>query len=134
LPDQQEAAASGTRFVMARGARINAGEPLVVNLSGLPHHSNVVRNTGLAVAGAVLLIGAWAASSGTPKRRSHDAHLAARREKLFNELVELEQQHAKGRIDEKRYATKRQTLVLQLERVLGELDHQPSGGGEGVAA
>lgn len=134
LPDQQEANASGTRFVMGRGARINAGESLVINLSGLPHSSTTVRNVGLGVAAAVLVIGFWAALSGTPKRRGHDANLAARREKLFKELVELEQQHKAGRIDAKRYATKRQALVTQLERVLGELDHQPSGGGEGVAA
>jgi hypothetical protein len=134
LPDQQEAEAGGTRFVMGRGQRINPGGSLVVNLSGLPHRSTTLRNTGLAISAIVIAIGFWAALSGAPKRRAHDAHLAARREKLFNELVELEQQYKNGRIDEKRYAAKRQTLVTQLERVLGELDQQPSGGGEGVAA
>jgi hypothetical protein len=134
LPQQQEAEASGTRFVMGRGDRLNAGEPLVINLSGLPHRSNTVRNGGLAIAAAVLVIGFWAALSGGPKRRGHDANLAARREKLFKDLVALEQQRRNGRIDDKRYATKRQHLVTELERVLGELDHQPTGGGEGVAA
>lgn len=134
LPEQQDAQASGTQFVMGRGQRINAGQSLVLNLSGLPHRSNLMRNAGVGIAALVLGIGFWAASTGAPKRRTHDAHLGARREKLFNELVELEQQYKNGRIDERRYTTRRQTLVTQLERVLGELDRQPSGGGEGVAA
>jgi hypothetical protein len=145
LPEQQEADASGTRFVMGRGARINANEALVLSLSGLPHRSVLVRNVGMGVAAVVLLIGFWAAFSGAAPRRTHDAHLAARREKLFNELVELERQHKAGRLDDKRYAARRQTLVAQLERVLGELDRPPSrgragepgppsSGGEGVAA
>jgi hypothetical protein len=134
VPEQQEAAASGTRFVMGRGARLNAGDPLTLTLSGLPHRGTMVRNVGLGVAAAVLVLGFWAAFSGTAPKRAHDSHLAARREKLFNELVELEQQHKSGRVDEKRYAARRQTLVAQLERVLGELDRPPSSGGEGVAA
>jgi hypothetical protein len=134
LLEQQEREASGTRFVMGQGRRINAGESLVLNLSGLPHHSNMMRNVGVGVAGLVLAAGFWAAWTGAPKRRSQDVHLAARREKLFNELVQLEQQYKDGRVDEKRYTAKRQSLVTQLERVLGELDHHPSGGGEGVAA
>jgi hypothetical protein len=134
LPQQQEAEASGTRFVMGRGARLNAGDPLTLALSGLPHHGTMVRNVALGVAAAVMALGFWAAFSGAAPKQVHDTHLAARREKFFKELVELEQQHKNGLIDDKRYAARRQTLVTQLERVLGELDGPPSSGGEGVAA
>jgi hypothetical protein len=54
-----------------------------------------------------------------------------RKEKLLADLVALEEQRRHNRIDEKKYASRRQTLVTQLERVMGELDR---GGGEGVAA
>jgi hypothetical protein len=134
LPDQQEAAASGQTFVMGRGGRLNAGQPLTLTLSGLPHRDMTMRNAGLAVAALVLALGGWAAFTGAPVKRAQSAHLDARREKLFNELVELERQRKTGRVDENRYASKRQTLMAQLERVLGQLDRPPSGGGEDLAA
>jgi len=46
--------------------------------------------------------------------------------------VQLEEQLAAGRIDIARHAARRQTLVTQLERVMGELDRSPDirpGGG-----
>ena len=113
---------------------MNAGQPLTLTLSGLPHRDMTLRNVGIAVAALVLVLGAWAALTGAPVRRAQSAHLDARREKLFNELVELERQRKAGRIDESRYATRRQTLMAQLERVLGQLDRPPSTGGEDLAA
>jgi hypothetical protein len=134
LPDQQEAEASGTKFLMGRGPRLAANQPFSLTISGLPYHDRTVRNVGLALALVVLGVGFWAAFTGAPARKSETAKLAARREKLFAELVELEQQRKSGRIDEKRYAARRQKLSTELERVLGELDRSPSSGGEGVAA
>jgi hypothetical protein len=134
LPDQQEATASGQVFVMGRGPRLNAGQPFTLTLSGLPHRDMTMRNAGIAVAALVLALGAWAAFTGAPVKRAQTAHLDARREKLFNELVELERQRKTGRVDELRYTSKRQTLMAQLERVLGQLDRPPSGGGEDLAA
>jgi hypothetical protein len=130
LPEQQEAQASGTRFVMARGDRINANEPLTLTISGLPYRDMTVRNIGVGLALLILAAGLWSAFTGAPARQNEAAKLVARREKLFAELVELERQRKAGRVDEQRYATKRQQLTTQLERVLGELDR----GGEGVAA
>jgi hypothetical protein len=134
LPEQQEADASGTRFVMGRGPRINPGGALTLTLTGLPHRDTTVRDVGAGIAGLVLLLGLWACVKGSPGRPTRDAQLEARREKLLNELVELEVQRKNGRVDDKRYAARRQTLVMQLERVYGELDRPPSSGGEGVAA
>jgi hypothetical protein len=134
MTDTQEAAASGTKFLMGRGARLNANQPLVFTLSGLPHQNLTARNVGIGVGLLIIAIGLWAAFTGAPARKQETAKLAARREKLFAELVELERQRKAGRVDEQRYAVRRQSLSAQLERVLGELDHSPVGGGEGVAA
>ena len=62
------------------------------------------------------------------------AELSKRRERLFADLVTLESQGQQGQVDERRYASRRQSLVAQLERVMGELDRGPSGSGEDVAA
>jgi hypothetical protein len=124
---QQEAQASGAPFLMATGGRVNAGETLTVELTGLPHHSTVMRDVGLAIGFALLAIGLWAGVTGGPARVS-TAQLAQRKDKLFADLVEVEAQHRSGRIDQRRYASKRQTLMTQLEQVMSELDRTPGGG------
>ena len=132
LSETQEADASGQKFVMGRGPRLNANQAFTVTLSGLPHRNRTVRNAGIAVAFLVILAGFWAAFTGGSARRQHAAQLQARREKLLSDLVELEQQRRTGRVDERRYASRRQSLLAQLERVMGELDRAPAG--EGIAA
>lgn len=134
LPQQQEGESSGQKFVMGRGARLNTGQTLTLTLTGLPHYNHIVRNVGVGLAVLILAIGLWAGLTGAPARKGHVAQLEARKEKLFKQLVELEQQRTAGRVDDKRYAAKRQALMTDLERVLGELDRAPSGGGEGLAA
>jgi hypothetical protein len=131
---QQEAQAAGAPFLMGTGGRVNAGETLTVTLSGLPHHSTLMRDVGVGLGVLILAIGFWAAFTGAPARRGHGAQLVNRKEKLLAELVELEQQHRAGRVTEQKYATRRQSLVSQLEKIMGELDRAPGGGGEGVAA
>lgn len=130
---QQEANAGGTPFLMATGPRLNAGETLSIQLSGLPHHSMVMRNVGLAAGCLILLAGLWFAIRGRPAERD-EAELAKRRERLLSDLVSLERQRQQGQVDDRKYAARRQSLVAQLERVMGELDRGPSGSGEGVAA
>jgi hypothetical protein len=134
MPETQEADASGTRFLMARGPRLNANQPLTITISGLPHRDGTVRTVGVGLALLIIAIGFWAALTNTPAQRNETAKLAARREKLYAELVELERQRQAAKIDEQRYMARRQHLSAQLERILGELDRSPVGGGEGVAA
>ena len=131
---QQEASAGGAPFIMAIGGRLNAGDTLTVELSGLPHHSTLMRDVGVGVGVLVLAFGLWAGIGGRSARSNPAASLAERRETLFAALVALEEQHRRGQVDERRYASRRQSLVSQLERVMGELDRTPAGGGEGVAA
>jgi hypothetical protein len=130
---QQEAQAGGTPFLMATGGRINAGETLVLNLTGLPHRSTMMRDVGVAIGLLVLAVGLWAGVSGGRTHGSHATQLAQRKEKLFADLVALEEQHRRGRIDEGRYSGRRQSLVAQLERVMGELDGAVERGPREVA-
>ncbi|MGE0041889.1 MAG: hypothetical protein AB7H88_01190 [Vicinamibacterales bacterium] len=118
----QDASAGGTPFIMGTGGRLNAGDPLVLELTGLPHHSTTMRNVGLALAALLLLGGFWLAFTGAPARAGAADRLRARREKLYADLVELERQRARGRVEPARYEARRQALMAALERVLGELD------------
>jgi hypothetical protein len=127
----QDANAGGAPFIMATGGRLNAGETLTVTLSGLPHRSTTLRNIGLAAGVLILLAGFWAAIRSPKAARLHTRELEARRERLLSDLVQLEEQRRQNTVDERRYVSRRQTLVTELERVMGELDR---GGGEGVAA
>jgi hypothetical protein len=128
---QQEASAGGAPFLMATGGRINAGDSLTLTLTGLPHRNTIVRDVGVAVGVLILIAGFWVALTGPRARNTRLEDLKRRKDKLFADLVALEEDHRHQRIDDRRFAARRQTLVAQLERVMGELDRS---GGEGVAA
>jgi hypothetical protein len=131
---QQEAKAGGAPFLMATGGRINAGDTLTITLTGLPHSNNLVRDIGVGAGVLILAVGFWAAFGGRSVRNEQNVALRQRKEKLFADLVALEEQHRQGRIEQARYASRRQSLVSQLERVISELDRAPVGGGEDLAA
>jgi hypothetical protein len=85
-----------------------------------------VRDVGVGFGVIVLIVGLYLGFTGKPSQ-GEDAPLKQRREKLYADLMALEEQRRKGRIDDDRYATRRESLVAQLERVMGELDHDPVG-------
>ena len=64
--------------------------------------------------------------------------LVARREKLFQDLVRLENDHRRGRIDARRFAARREELLASLEQIYGALDSDDVGpeptGRAGLAA
>ena len=63
-----------------------------------------------------------------PAQAAERKRLIARREKLFDELVRLEQDRRSGRGDERRYAARREELVAALEQVYGALDDDDDAG------
>jgi hypothetical protein len=107
---------------MAQGGRLNAGDTMSITLTGLPHRNTMVRNVGIASGVIILLAGLWAGVMSPRTNRNHVQELKKRREKLLADLVTLEEQHRNRRIDERKYVSRRQALMTQLERVLGELD------------
>jgi hypothetical protein len=133
---QQEMPADGQTYIAAAGdAAIPAGQLITLNVSGLPHHSLVPRNVALAIAALIVLIGIVALrrpveGSEGDARAAERKRLIARREKLLQDLVKLEQDHRRGRLDAARYSERRQALMEALEHVYGALD----GGDSGVAA
>lgn len=127
LVEQDEARAqNGTPFILGGGPAIPAGGTTAITLTGLPVPPTWPRNVALALAGAILLAGAWFARGGGAV--AVDVRkLTERRESLLGELVKLDEQHRAGRIDGSKYASRRHKLVGDLERVYGELDGVPGG-------
>jgi hypothetical protein len=140
---QRDANAGGSPFIMATGGRLNAGESLTITLSGLPHRPNTLRNVGVGIGLFILIAGLWAGITGGRRVQHQTAELAKRKEKLLADLVQLEAQHREGRVDARRYASRRQTLLTQLEAVMAEIDGSAAAGspprrgpgdGQGLAA
>jgi len=133
LPNVQEREFQGERYVLAQGPALSAGVPLAVTVSGLPHHSPWPRRIALTLAIGMIGIGFWAA--GQRRSPSADAarvkQLTGKRERIFNELIRLEQQRRAGSVEASKYAERRPALVAQLERVYRDLDAE---GGPSAAA
>jgi hypothetical protein len=126
---QQERALEGQLYVLAQGAGLPGGGELTLEMAGLPHHSPLPRVIALSLASLVVGIGAYSASRKTPRSDAGRVkQLQTRREKIFTDLVRLEEQRRAQSADPSRYAERRNTLISQLERIYRELD------AEGLAA
>ena len=120
-------------YILAQGPALQSGRTLAVTVSGLPHHSPWPRRIALALAVVMLGTGFWFAGR-RPSPTANAARikqLSGKREKIFSELVRLEQQRRAGSIDAAKYAERRPALVAQLERVYRDLDAE--GGQSAVA-
>jgi hypothetical protein len=128
---QQEMPAGGeTLIVGVSDKTIPAGQPISITVTGLPHHSAAPRWIAIGLAAAIVLAGAWAAwKPAAVDRAGERARLVARREKLLQDLVRLEQDQRRGRIDASRYARRREELIAALEHVYGALDTIDPGAG-----
>jgi hypothetical protein len=147
LPQVQEREFEGERYILAQGPAMTAGGTLSMTISGLPHHSPLPRRIALGLAILILGTALWGATRRpTPGgSASRVKQLTGKREKIFNELVRLEQQRRAGSIDAAKYSERRPALIAQLERVYRDLDtdggqsghptaQKTRGGGPGVAA
>ncbi|MGC4085773.1 MAG: hypothetical protein QM736_27515 [Vicinamibacterales bacterium] len=125
----EETVIEGTTVVLGIGGELPAGQTFAMTISGLPHHSSVPRNIALVLAVLVVVLGVWAAARPVDpaNRAAERKRLLARREKLFQDLVRLEQDHKRGKVEEPRYTTKREELVAALEHVYGALDEDDAG-------
>ena len=124
LADTREMNSDGQNFIMGNGGRLNAGDTLVVNLSGMPAHSRWPRNVALVSAAVVFAVGLWMALSPKAARASEDAKLETRREKLLADVVALERkkrQKPLSAADDARL----HRLTADLEKVMAALDLGP---------
>src|SRR6185436_18961952 len=60
LKEQRELPAEGEIFIAATGGAVAAGQPIVLNVGGVPHHSAAPRRIALSLALVIALAGAWA--------------------------------------------------------------------------
>jgi len=132
LESQREMPANGLTFIAGTGGPVNAGQPITVSLSGLPHHSGAPRIIALGLAMAIILAGI-ALRGSTEKVVASQAEkrkkLIARREKLLADLGKLdaERQRSGSPSSESRYAARREELMTALESVYGALDTEDVG-------
>ena len=131
IKDVREMPADNDVFLAGQGGELKAGQPLLLTISGFPHHSSAPRTIALFLAVAIAAIGFWAASRPVDggAAAAQRKRLIARREKLFADLVRLEHDRRNGRVDERRYAARREELVAALEQVYSALDSHDAGPG-----
>jgi hypothetical protein len=125
IREQREVPAENDVFIAANGGEVPAGQPIELTLTGFPHQNTTPRHVALSLAAIIALVGVWAATRPTEDaaaKASERKLLIARRDKLFNELVRLENDHRRGRVDERRYAGRRPELVASLEQIYSALD------------
>ena len=143
LKEQREFPADGQVFIAATGGAVAAGQPIALEVGGVPHHSPAPRRIALTLALSIVLAGVWTiarrpADDGAAALAAERKRLLTRRDKLFNDLVRLEQDRASGRADERRYGVRREEIVGALEKVYSALDPDdiglPVGPGGGLAS
>ncbi len=113
-------------FIAATGGAVAAGQPIELDgrRPAAPQRRAAAHRAGAGDRRSRSpASGPRAARPRTARRQAAERkRLIARREKLFNELVRLEQEHRSGRVDDRRYATRREELVAALEQIYGALD------------
>ena len=125
----EETVIEGTAVVLGMGRGLAAGQTMALTVSGLPHHSTVPRTVALTLTSVILVVGVFAAARSEapdPNAASERNHLVARREKLFQDLVRLENDHRRGRANTT-YIARREDLLKALEHLYGALDSYDAG-------
>jgi hypothetical protein len=68
LAEQREVVEQGQPLIVASGPGLAAGEPLTIEITGLPYHPAWPRNVALAAAGVIVALGLWAGLAPTRAR------------------------------------------------------------------
>ena len=116
----------GVPYEVGSGPRIPVGQPLRIELVGLPFRSRTPRYAALMIAVGILACGVWG-GLGQPQAKASTKRrqmLEARKEKLFTDLVRIERQHRAVKIGATKYRSRQHELFGSLERVYRELDEQ----------
>jgi hypothetical protein len=118
---------SRSPYVVGAGPAIRNGEPLVLELVGLPHRSTLPTTVTLVIAACIVGFGVWTSSGsvGPTSGSKRGQALEGRREKLFADLVKVERQHRAGTIGSTKHSSRRDELVRALEKVYRELEASP---------
>jgi hypothetical protein len=130
IANQQELSADGETYIAGAGPSVAAGQPISFSLENLPRHSRAPRWTALSLAIGIVLTGIWAATRKprvTASIAAERKRLLAQRNRLFNDLVRVEQDHRIGRGNERLYVARRGELIAALEQVYGALDSDDAG-------
>jgi len=133
LTDVREMQTESGVFLMGTGGRLNAGDTLIVNVSGMPAADHTGRDVGVAMVLLILGVGAWFALTPGAARKADDASRLARRESLMAELVAIERKRLKKGLsaqDEARH----ERLTKDLEIILSSLDQAATAGDEAARA
>lgn len=126
----EETVIEGTTVVLGMGRGLTAGQTFALTISGLPHHSSVPRTVALTLTSIVLIVGVWAATrtdAGSADAATERKALTTRREKLFQDLVRLENEHRRGKGNQATYTARREDLLKALEHLYGALDDYDAG-------
>jgi hypothetical protein len=124
---QRDMNAEGQNFIVAQGPALRAGDAVTFNFTGLPHAPTWPRTFALITAVAILGAGVWGSlrtGRASADEQERQKKLNSRRDRLFADLADLEQQHRAGTIDQEEFAARRRELVAALDRVYAELDQE----------
>ncbi len=127
IAEHRDMPLQGQVFIVGKGPAVPAGGSIALTFSGLPHQPVWPRNVALGLAMTMLVGGVWGSlrartlTAGEVDRRRR---LDAKRDRLFTELVAIEEQHRTGATSPERYATRRAELVAALENLYAEIDDE----------
>lgn len=112
---------NGVPFIMATGPSLPANTPLVVEITGIPAHSQVPVYVTLVLAGAIAIAGILLAIGRGQADKDARQRLIARRDTLLGELAQLEERRRSGS-ETLRQSSRRNRILGELEQIYGELD------------
>jgi hypothetical protein len=126
IRQQRDVTTEGQTYILGQGPPLAAGTDVTFTFAGLPHAPLWPRNVALALAGLLLLGGAYGAMRGTHARgaAAERERLGAERERLFARLTALEAAHREGSVDPTTFGVRRRELVVALERIYAALDEE----------